>query len=596
MSRLPVSDSAQEAEEAPSRRLFRSGCRRAACQRVTTVLILWSLLFTLLAGARYYTFRSPIVHDEGVFLYGGMALAAGETTYKDFWDHKPPGVTLFHSVPIRLFGCSLLAVRIHEVFWLAVSATVFFYVCRAHLSLGITFVSLLFYCLLVSTKLLIRSGGLTEESALTFHALCYLFALRRKGSLKLNFFLAGLFLGIAAQFRQPFGVSIVFVVLCLFWRSPDFSVSLRKRLGSLLFLVVGAALPEAATSGYFLLQGIWPEYIEASYLFNFLYMGGGPDVLTLRQGFDKHWQILQATGPYLLSPVLLAPMVWWLPARLRRVAVLAILAFVCDFLALSLGGRYYEHYYLQITISSALILGLTFQAIYEGLRPKAFQRRESELPGAFRRLNSLRAISFALCVLVGSGVLRICALSTADAVKEYRRLYKAELNNSRQPRGELRTERELGKAIQAVTKADERILLFGAAPTSVYFAGQRLAGSRYYHMSPFFRKAFSKSMRPRHRDRFMADLKKRKPVLIILAREERQIYFAGIEVLEKSAASFLVPYVEENYVPLEKLIGLSRIKRDLEWTWYRRACSFLVRKDMAEEIEKRLEDTETDES
>jgi len=566
-----------------------------ACCAICQAVAIWLVLFGLLVGARYYTFGSAIVHDEGVFLYGGMAWAAGEVAYRDFWDHKPPGITLFHAIPIRLFGHSLLAVRLHEVFWLAVSATIFLYLCRAHLSAGPAILSLLFFALFVSMKLVIRSGGLTEESALTFHALSYLFALRRRGSLKSNFFLAGLFLGLAAQFRQPFGLSIVFIVLCLLWRPRGCEVALKRRIAVLPILAVGAALPEAVSSGYFALRGIWPEYIEASYLFNFLYMGGGPDALGLGDGLQKHWEMLKATGPYFLSPALVIPLVWWLPARLRRVGVLMIVAFLCDSVAISLGGRYYEHYYLQATISSSFLLGLMFQAMYEGLRPRVVRGRASQLPGPLRRGKTLRGVYLVSCILVGGLVLEICTASTAGAIKRYIRQYKAELGNRRQPTGELRTERALGKAIRTITEPDERILLLGASPTSVYFASGRLAGSRYYHLSPFFRKAFAQSMRKRHRERFLSDLKRRRPVLIILAREERQIYFAGIEVVENSAAAFLVPYLEEEYVSLEDFYPRSKIRETLWWTWYGRICSFRIRKDKVEEMKRRIQRAESEE-
>lgn len=460
---------------------------------------------------------------------------------------------------------------------------------------------------------------MTEESALTFHALSYFFALRPRGSPRLNFFLAGLFLGLAAQFRQPFGLSVIFIGLCVLWRPQGLEASFRTKFGLLLFAALGTALPEAVCSGYFLAKGRWQEYFEASYLYNFLYMRGelDPDVLgpgllllpiltllTLRACFgmtlntaafgvdavlQKCWRMIQATGPYLLSPAIAIPLLWWLPRRLRRVGALMVAAFVCDLMAISLGGRYYEHYYLQVAISSSFLLGLSLQAIYEGLRPRSLLGKAAlQPPLAIRRLKGLRAIWSLLCVLTGALVLRVCFLSTAGAVKQYIRSYKAELQTRRQPGGELKAEQGIGKAIRTVTRPDERILLLGASPTSVYFAGQRLAGSRYYHLSPFFRQAFAKSMRERHRERFMSDLKTRRPVLVILAREERQIYFAGMDVIEKSAAAFLTSYLEENYVPLEK--SYSRPWRREGWTWYRRICTFLIRKDMTEEVARRLQE------
>ncbi len=572
---------------------------RNKARSVWLVIFVWCLLFVLLLVARFYTFRSPIVHDEGVFLYGGMAWAAGEQPYRDFWDHKPPGITLFHSIPIRLFGYSLLGIRIHEVFWLAISATIFFYVCRAHLSAGAAVCSVLFYCLLVSSRLVIRSGGLTEESALTFHALSYLFALRRRGSPGLNFFLAGLFLGVAAQFRQPFGMSIIFVVLCLLWRPSDVGVLLKGKLRLLVVLAIGAAVPELVCSSYFLLRGLWPQYIEASYLFNFFYMGGGPDVLGFREGLDKHWQMMKATGPYLASPVFVLALLWWLPRRLVRVGVLVLVAFLCDLAAISLGGRYYEHYYVQVAISSCLLLGVAIQAIYGRMPRRAASKNqgpggendsllvghETERAGATRRwlrtMASLYAFWCAAALLYASGL----------GIKHYVKNYRAGLAEKSRPGTEAVRQESLAEAVKTLTETGERILLMGASPTSVYFASERLAGSRYYHLSPFFRKAFFRSLKVWHRDRFLRDLQERKPVLIILAREERQISFGGTDVIKNSAAAFLLPYVERHYISFRQIVpSFRRIRWDLGWSWYGAYFSFLIREDMVEEVARRLEE------
>ena len=607
-----------------------------AWYRLSSLIVIWLLLLGLLVGARYYTLELPIVHDEGVFLYGGMALAAGEVPYQDFWDHKPPGITLFHALPIRLFGCSILAVRLHEVFWLAVAATLFAYLCGGHLALGPTILGVLFFAFFVSVKLIIRSGGLTEESALTLYALSYLFALRQRGRVGLNFFLAGLFLGLAAQFRQPFGLSIVFIALAVLWRPQGFKASFGRKVGLLLLTALGAVLPEAVCSGYFLSKGMWWEYFEASYLYNFIYMEGAldPDVIgpgllgpvyvvgylisfvlppELRSGLTleslgitavlgKHEEILKATGPYLLAPVLALAMLWWLPARLRRIGVLMIVAFLCDFVAISLGGRYYQHYYLQAAISSSFLLALIFQAMYEGLRPRTLRGAVEQWHGHLahdsraggpchlrRRSAFLRGFSAVLCLLAGGIVLRICIVLTTDAVEGFVQEYKAGLRLAEHPTGELSTQRSLGDGIQSLTRPDERILLLGASPTSVYFAGGRVAGARYYHLSPFFRKAFAESIQDEHRERFLEDIKERRPVLLILAKEERQFYFAKMDVVKNSAASFLLPYLEENYVALEDFYPRSRIRRSLGWNWYGRVCSFLIRKDMTEEVLGRIE-------
>jgi len=334
---------------------------------------------------------------------------------------------------------------------------------------------------------------------------------------------------------------------------------------------------------------------------------GGPDVLGLREGMEKSWQMMKATGPYLASPVFAIPLLWWLPRRLKRVGVLLVVAFVCDFAAVCLGGRYYEHYYLQVAISSCFLLGIAFQAVYERMRSIVVGtgNRAGGEEGSLEldrhgpagadtgpRLRWLRGLVFSYMYWCAAAMVGLCVLLGAAGVKNYVKSYRLGLEERRRPGGPRTRAEAIGEAIRTVTEPHERMLLLGASPTSVYFLGHRLAGCRYYHLSPFFRRAFAEAMRKRHRDRFMADLERRRHVLIILAREERQIYFAGMEVVEKSAAAFLVPYLEENYTRLQELYRLSRIRKNLGWSWYGRYCSFLIRNDMAQEVVQRLEEAE----
>lgn len=69
----------------------------------------------------YFSFQKPIYQDEGVFLAIGKGMALGRLPYRDFWDHKPPGIYLMFGGLYRFFGSDLIFYKI--AIWLVNSIT-----------------------------------------------------------------------------------------------------------------------------------------------------------------------------------------------------------------------------------------------------------------------------------------------------------------------------------------------------------------------------------------------------------------------------------------------------------------------------------------
>jgi hypothetical protein len=550
--------------------------KRAAAVRW---LLLWCLLLAVLAGLRSHTFLAPITHDEAIFLYGGQAWAVGQTPYRDFWDHKPPNIFLFHSLPLWVFPFSHTAVLVNELLWLALAATFFAAVCRLHSSRTATAVALAFLCLFVSERVTIRTGGFTEESSLTFVALSYLMLFRSSRHVWRDVFWAGVFLGFAAQFRQTYGLSLLFLCATAWWRSRQAGMGVMNTIAALVLGGLGFAVPEAFWSAYFWSKGLWREYFEGSYLFNFFYIGADRESqITLADSIHEHWRVLRDTGPMLAAPVLALVMAPWLSRRLRAVFGLLVLAFICEFVPVSISGEYYHHYYLQAAISSCLLLGLAAEAIRRVVRAEHVAPSETKArpPSGVKRIVGLVA---------AMAVIAVAAWLTAGGVRVYVEQYRSVIRRNQSPTGDLAVEKSLGEAIAHLTEPKERILLLGVQPNACYFAAKRYAGARYYHNSPLFKGKFLKHISEQMRQRMISDLKTRRPTLILLGTlEGGEREWLGMDLVNQRA-SFLRSYLDENYVPFEQIV--SPIPSD--WFWYQRDCSFLVRKDQVEAIRKRFE-------
>jgi hypothetical protein len=538
--------------------------------------LLWCVLLAALAALRSHTFIAPQAHDEAVFLYAGQAWAAGQTAYRDFWDHKPPNIFLFHSLPLRLFAFSRPAVLVNELLWLALAATLFAAVCRLYLSRTATFVALAFFCLYVSENVTIRTGGLTEESALTFVALSYLMILRPSPRLRLDALLAGLFLGIAMEFRQTFGASLLFLILAAWWRSRQFGLGARITAGAIVLTGVGLALPELFWSGYFAVKGVWWEYLEGSYVFNLFYISAESEKqLPFAEIWNQHLTVLLESGPMLAAPALALALLPWLRPVLRGLLGLLLVALVCEFAPVSLSREFYPHYYIQAAVSSCLLLGLAAETIC-GIVPKIIGRPNTSSPSA---------AMLAAGGVVGLAVIAATAWLTVGGVQGYIGDYRRVIRRNESPTGDLARERSLADAIDQLTAPDETILLLGVQPNACYFVSRRYAGARYYHNSPLFKGKFQKRISAEMQQRMLDDLGERRPVLILLGLlEGSEKEWLGMELINRRA-KFLRPYLDGNYVAFETLVS----EIPSAWFWYQDSCGFLVRKDAVETIRKRFE-------
>ncbi len=545
------------------------------CMAVLGWAVVACVLGATLAVLRAHTFQCAQGHDEAIFLYGGQAWASGQVPYRDFWDHKPPHIFLFHALPLWLFPFSRTAAVVNEIIWLALAGTVFAVVCRRHLSVAASAIAVAFFCLFVSHRVTVRSGGMTEEASLLFVALSYWMILRPSPQLRRDVLWAGVFLGMAAEFRQTYGLSLLFLAATTVWRARALQWKSKPILGALGLVGLGFAFPEAFWSAWFAAKGIWRDYFEASYLFNLIYIGAAPETHTgWLDGLRTHWRVLRDTGPMLAAPVLAAALVPWLPRDKRTWCGLLLLAFACEFAPVSISGEYYHHYYVQTTISTCLLLGFAVLAV-GGIVAGIFGRRPSEMS----RIKAAAGLLPALAVVAAAAWL------TAGGVRCHIEENRKIARRNALPTGDWALEQSLGRAIAGLTAPNERILLLGVQPNACYFAAQRYAGARYFHNAPLFKGKFQGHISERMKQAMVADLERHRPVLILLGLlEGSDKEWLGMELVRRRAP-FLVPYLTDNYLPLETLGG--RIPRD--WFWYEDVCAFLVRKDLRETVRARLD-------
>lgn len=195
----------------------------------------------------------PIGQDEGVFLTIGRGLAEGFRPYRDYFDHKPPGIYLLFGLlssfteNILAFKTMLLIAHILAIILILKISR------RLYIS---AFYSTLFYLSLI---LIYEGEKLIAEpfGALFLLLALYVYLLDKKSTSSI---LAGFLMGISILFKQTFLLSLFAFALYLIW---------QKRYRDLLYVFVGCLLPVIATLVWLYASGLLIPAYEQIILYNF---------------------------------------------------------------------------------------------------------------------------------------------------------------------------------------------------------------------------------------------------------------------------------------------------------------------------------------
>ena len=525
--------------------------------------VLWVGLAILYAGLRSFTFFSELVHDDGLFLYTGQAWASGELPYRDFSDHKPPGLFFLLSIPCRLFPFSLFAVKAFLILWAALGAVLLYHLCRQFTGRVSSILTLLLYVFFTSQFTTIRTGGLTEEGALPFVIASFLFLLNHNHWRWA--FASGLMMGAAIQFRQTFVFTALFhfvwIAQLFFYKKQ----SAKTCLAQLLTLGGGMLAPECLVSLYFGINGGWWAYIENSYLFNFIYVSASPSN-TWQDILNHHWSFIKSTGPYLFAPLFALALIPWADQSKRMFLLPLLACIVGDMIAISLSGEYYTHYYVQAAVCIHLLFTLTFSCIFN--------------PNNLKKTKATRFLFWPVSIITILAMIVMFYFGVNSYIRDYRSVLR-DYNN---PNRAYAFQRGVANAARSITDAEDKILLIGQAPNSVYFLSGRYAGSRYYHYSPLWKEKFQSDQNRRFFDEFNSDLQLRRPVVLImdLTVMNSDEPLDWIESFNTDTATI----IRESYSPL--IDHFEDVIPEDDWFWHDINVSFWVRNDQIEKVGQRL--------
>jgi hypothetical protein len=181
------------------------------CRVLTSVLLFLVSFIVLFLGMRRY----PLPYDEGVVLTAAMRIAAGQVPHRDFYAIYGPADFYFPAALFKLFGPSLLIVRLLDLFVEGMTVVAMFVVasfyCRRPVAICVTLVTFLWIYGLNAYI----SSTVFPVALLSLVSSILLIPLFVGASTRRRLCAAGTIAGLCALYRYDTGVALLAVQVCL---------------------------------------------------------------------------------------------------------------------------------------------------------------------------------------------------------------------------------------------------------------------------------------------------------------------------------------------------------------------------------------------
>jgi hypothetical protein len=328
-----------------------------------TVVLAILVSFQAWRSTNYITERRPLT-DSGMFAGGGIHLLEGKILYKDIWDHKPPVIYLLDALALGLGNRSINSIRkMERIFGVCGAAFIFLTLYLLFRDKWLAFIITVFFPLHFYAPNIFQDGNLTEEYGAIFVCGGILFAtvsrqLKRNKSVIFSF-LAGLFFSLAFFTKEPFLLSIVpWFIYLIIKKESGRQMALKDGIA----FVIGSSVPfiviliylvsNEAAGGW--LEGIW-------YNVHYSAKQGGASILS------RFYENLQPVSEYVFNRTLTIKFCFiagvtsiFCLSFLKKYGyfpLIAVIAFIMEYLATMISPRKLGHYYLQPVVSYMLVGG-----------------------------------------------------------------------------------------------------------------------------------------------------------------------------------------------------------------------------------------------
>jgi hypothetical protein len=302
--------------------------------------------------------------DETDFLLIARRVLAGGLPYVDAVEMKPPLAYVAY-LPGALVGFRMWPMQLLGIGWMfatlwILKATAEQWTGRATVGWAAAWIGLLAYCCdvpSVNTELFLN---LPASAALFF------FVRAEKSCQAKDWFFCGLCAAIATLFKHQAGILIVALLLAQLWfRIRDLRAhrALPENHAELTSVALGFALPWAVAVSFYAARGELAAFWEWNVFRNLGYMSEGAT--------GQSW--VRAAKAILMCVAGATPLPWALSLLgMRRpwdrIRTSLVLLLALTWIPVCMGGRFYEHYFLQFAPPLALLGAPVLARVWEGRR------------------------------------------------------------------------------------------------------------------------------------------------------------------------------------------------------------------------------------
>lgn len=309
-------------------------------------ILLTFFIYTL--SRRYLV--AGIGDDEHGVISNGYFIYKGLLPYRDFFVNKPIIFNFISYLSFIILGVNNCAYKLFP-FLLIYPSAILFYLTLIKLNIQKVLaasISMYFYFLILLPDFHNQGNFDSETLGIVFivYAFCSFYLFRNSfGS-----FLSGVFIAISINSKEPFLLFLIPLSIFLFMEESPLKINKNKFLS----LVGGFALINVLFLSYLVLTGSLDAYIDKNdWCFNYAVRAKELGFVTLPDSFFGMLlfdlkNILEKYNNFLFFAPFLVIYAFSLTVKknLSYGFVLCILSILCGLYAISLGHRFYEHYFI----------------------------------------------------------------------------------------------------------------------------------------------------------------------------------------------------------------------------------------------------------
>lgn len=434
----------------------------------TLGFIVFLLILAILIYIPIMFLNIDIQHDEGTFMFMAKKILDGATPYKDFFDHKPPGIYYLYAILFVLFGKSLSSIRLGVfVFQLGTAVTVYFIGKEIKKEIIGKIASILF---LIGVFTPITAGyiGQTEPFMIFFGTLgIFLYIKSKNGEKFWLVLLSGLFIGIATLFKQSAFLILLglymYFILGAWLKEKRNLVNLKHMLWQCSVLAIGVGFIWLPILYYFYIAGAYRDLIYAVFQYNTTEYASF-SVLNMRT-ITYFWSAFKVYAPFWVFGIVAVLLIVYRFLLHKVYDITFLLVVLSCTLPTQLMVRQYRWYFFTIIPFFSILAAITIIDIFKYLKNGLAMKDSTP----YRINKSIDDDSDrSVYILVVIIVVFLLGISVVNIYKEY-------------PTKSVGYELALVKYIHEHTSPEEKIYIFGSAP-GLYFILDRDPPSKYYFL------------------------------------------------------------------------------------------------------------------